>query len=613
MRDARVYLVSKGFDRLKSPDGREELKKAFTSREPFGWDEVDLVLQDIVLDDDSKTADGLELVPHYFEACPQALVFVLTSLDIESLVGSGDVNWKYVDCIISKRSLATLWYEYRRCFCERFGRMFWPDWRSIDDKHRQDRRLLRQLFGSLRKWQIEPDILWHGQNLPEMIDHANRHITALWRLTNDFIGTLMENGAANMEVISLRRWIALAIAVWMHDVGHRGDEYLAGPMDVRASHAGISERLLLRNPDAYTLGWLLSDSSIPHKPCRSNENKTDGRTVRLECRNATQCRAETEESLCLLREVGLLCRHHQSNAPLDKYSIAGMAKRGKAPSVYSLIPDMASDRVETEQFLEAMTNDRLPTPWPSGTRVRTLDEFTLHTPASFKCIAGLLRMLDALQLHRSRVGSAASIKSFNDFLDTRFRWCATERERLEHTLRAATPGTHAFTRAIGDLDALGEYELLLTTQKVHYWRQAAVHDVQVVWRWLAKGEALVDIAYTLNVQALKELELLKSTPPRVAGTGEPIYLKDVLNHSPIENHSEMQSNVSAAEISIWINNVAKEVVRPEHNSQYGDGRPVTVDGYLGVLADNVTLRVVVAGTDRTPFDREGPYVIRQSK
>lgn len=89
---------------MKSPDGREELKKAFTSREPFGWDEVDLVLQDIVLDDDSKTADGLELVPHYFEACPQALVFVLTSLDIESLVGSGDVNWKYVDCIISKRT-----------------------------------------------------------------------------------------------------------------------------------------------------------------------------------------------------------------------------------------------------------------------------------------------------------------------------------------------------------------------------------------------------------------------------------------------------------------------------------------------------------------------------
>jgi len=618
---ARVYLVSDGFDRLRFAEGREELKRAFDSPgQPFAWDEVDLVLQDIVLDDESKMADGLDLVPHYFEACPQAMVFVLTSLDIESLVGSGDVNWRYVDCIVSKSALATLWYEYRRCFRECFGRMFWPDWPLVEPN---DRTLLRDLFGSLRKWRIEPDILWHGQNLPEMIDHANRHITALWRLTNDFIGTLIERGAANKEVLSLRRRIALAVAVWMHDVGHRGDEYLAGAMDVRASHAGISERLLLRNPDAYALGWLLNASNIPHEPCGSSNG--GGRAARLECRNATKCSAAKESKLCLLREAGLLCRHHQSNAPLNDLSITRMATRGKAPSVYSLIPDTGPDpeipRIETEQFLRAMTNDSLPMPSPSGTRVRSLEDFGLKNSTPFMCVAGLLRMLDALQLHRSRVGSAASINSFNEFLETRFLWCATERRRLEHALRAAMPGTRAFNRAMGDLDALGEYELLLTTQQAHYWRQAAVHDVQILWRWNDEGEALVDIAYTLNERALAGLTGIGNTLPTINGKGQRFGLEGALKASMTSDASASLHNHLAivpikrnvAEISIWIHNVTKEVVVQEHESQYGTGPVVASVGYLGVLADNVTFRVVVADTDRNAFDRKNPYVIHQSR
>ena len=42
---------------------------------------------------------------------------------MESLVGSNDVNWRYVDCIISKDATEILPYEYRRCFL----RTIWPD------------------------------------------------------------------------------------------------------------------------------------------------------------------------------------------------------------------------------------------------------------------------------------------------------------------------------------------------------------------------------------------------------------------------------------------------------------------------------------------------------
>jgi hypothetical protein len=321
LREAEFYVVSTGFEDLKSEDRREKIPstKYVAGRweredgipSTIPWAELDLVLQDVMLGNSSGHVTGLELASFYFDACPQALVFLLTGLDIESLVVSGDVNWKFVDAVIPKDGLEGLWFEYGRCFRERFGSMFWLDWATARDP--LDRNLLRHLYCSLRKWQIEPDILWHGQNLPEMIDHANRHITALWRLTNEFVGTLIENGGADDSILDRKHRVALALAVWMHDVGHRGDEYLTESMHIRASHAGISERLLLRNPDAYSLDWLLKEVRTFHEPCGRSD--TTGRNERLKCRNREKCLG-TNENLCLLREVGLLCGHHQSNTPL---------------------------------------------------------------------------------------------------------------------------------------------------------------------------------------------------------------------------------------------------------------------------------------------------------
>ena len=606
--DAKVYLLrhKPDFDRLISADKRKGLQaeiwnltsaipKTDLPREDIPWDQLDLILQDLVLDNNEARLHGLELVAHYFEACPQALVFLLTSLDVESLVGSGDVNWRYSDAIISKDATETLTYEYRRCFRERFGRMFWPDWcRKIDET---ERKLLRGLFGSLRKWQIEPDILWHGQSLPEMIDHANRHITALWRLTNNFVGTLLENGGANDKVLSLRHRVSLAVAVWMHDVGHRGDEYIAGSMEIRASHAGISERLLLRNPKAYGLEWLLDEAFMPYASCCDADDTTKARDARLACRNETHCAQGAGTSLCLLREAGLLCRHHQSNAPLDHAALAHMAGRGKEPSVYSLMPKRT---MKAEDYLADMTNDSRPVPSPSGNLVRKLDEFKTQT--GFRCVMGLLRMLDALQLHRSRVGSAASLASFNEFLDTRFQWCHSERLRLDKALRTATPGTTAFLRTMSDLSALEEYELLLNVQYVHFWRQAVAHEAEVKWSWQPGGIGVLNVAFTLNERALAELKNMTPKLPRMDGTRSEHPIKDLL-----AEHDDAFAEIADPELNSaakrWAKNVYDEVAKEEHESQYGKGvaQPNASDrpkGYLGTLKGAITFRVTVSGTDQ---------------
>ncbi len=608
---ATFYLVEGDFEKLRTDADREELIvkvwKPLCSEAPqeawVPWneikDDIDLVLQDIVLDNDGVT--GLELVPNYFEACPQALVFLLTSLDVESLVGAGGVNWRYVDCVVSKNAMATLWYEYQRCFQERFGRMFWQDWGAATAGNR---KLLRNLFSSLRKWQIEPDILWHGQSLPEMIDHANRHITGLWRLTNDFVATLIENGGAKPQALSLPNKVALALAVWMHDVGHRGDEYVAGSMEIRASHAGISERLLLRNPDAYGLGWLRQSEHMPHKPCRSKSDTT-GCKARLECRNQAGCNGEATP-LCLLREVGLLCRHHQSNAPLDITALSHMADRGKSPSVYSLVPDSDDKSISSEGFLRGMTNEALPMPSPRGSKVLTLEHFVTSQSDGFRCLAGLLRMLDALQLHRTRVGTLASMNSYIEFLETKFAWCNSERERLETNRRSAMEGRSAFQRVSGKIHELDEYEILLKTQQVHSWRQAVVHDVDVRWRWEAGGKAAAEILFLLNERALAHLGRNEVKVPVSSASHETLKLSNILRPIKPFSSSPWPSDVDLP-VRKWIHNVNKEVVGSEHESQYPASAPKPKPGYLGVLLDDVQFRVGVAGTDRKVFSL--PYYI----
>ena len=476
MPGAEFYVVTSDFGALKA-DSYETAKakllppsswatqgdRGIQQEDPLiPWSQIDVVLQDVMLEPDTGRITGLDLVPFYFERCPQALVFLLTGLDIESLVVAGDVNWRYVDAVIPKDRIENLWFEYRRCFQERFGRMFWQPWvrLGVDDDTGQlgGRKSLRKLFGNLRKWQLEPAILGHGQGVQEMIDHAHRHVSAVWRLADDLLGTFLENcrpraassdGKTQQEHLSVPERMLFAISVWLHDIGHRGDDFLADSVDVRANHAGISEYLLLRNPEAFDIAWLMED--FCHDLCKKPAAGIPGKRL-LECRNALRCKYENGE-LCPIRKVGLLCRHHQSNAPLDENSLQHMSRKGKAPSPYSRVAvesSPGSALTSQESLALWMDPDASLVGW-KGSDIRRLNQFDLGvTKEVLISLAGLLRMLDALQLHRVRVGSLTSIDSFNAYLSTRAGWCRNELRRVEALVRTSPPGTKVYQKNLAE-------------------------------------------------------------------------------------------------------------------------------------------------------------------
>jgi hypothetical protein len=255
-------------------------------------------------------------------------------------------------------------------------------------------------------------------------------------------------------------------------------------------------------------------------------------------------------------------------------------------SAYNIIPGEQYDGPQGEQFLREMTNDPLRKSLPEGTGLRTLSDFQVRNGNGFRRIVGLLRMLDGIQLHRTRVGSAASIASFEEFLDNRFHGCESRHERLQRALTSAAPGTAAHDRAMKDLEEFKKYKNILTSQRKHFWRQAVAHEVVVLWHWKKNGEASVDVTFTLNELALRSF-------PAISLKGSKADVKELGNRAREDREEADRSGITEhpyrQEIEEWIDNVREEVILSEHTSQYPEPGNTTL-GYLGVLTPNVTFR-----------------------
>lgn len=547
-------------------------------------DQIDLVLQDQFLGASGKNPLGTELSELYFDVMPQALVFLTTGLGLESISAYGGT--RTVDRVLSKTHLAALPWYYYIVFTRTLGAMFWEPWLRADEEKDPlgSRESLRHLLGAIRRWQREPEILWHGQGLPEMVDHAHRHISDLWRFANEIVGARRDALAPAVELptgrslkgINAAERVLLALAIWLHDVGHRGDRFVTDPAAVRDVHGSISERLLLRDPSAFGLEWL---------------SKLGGDQV-SEAQNWT-ARNCLDAPLTPLRLVGLLCRHHQSSAPLTSGDVQTLHSRFKFPSDYARVAYGWNGELLTDgDVLELWTDSDADLPW-AVTDVRTLEDFSAQheqkaTDDNGKAAPGwsanllkcgcLLRFLDALHLHRCRAGSVARRRTHAHFLRERIEFSDRRQRELAALLRDTPVGSKPYLGALQELLRLRRYLDLLHVQGLHLWRQDMVNNCEAFW--IAEdGNAEIRIRYTLRRSA-QELAFGKDDEETVeklldeaaqldwdASSGAFAALKDAL--------VEVLNDEDHAEYRRWVVNFLEDVVRPEITSQPSDnGRPL---------------------------------------
>jgi hypothetical protein len=360
------------------------------------------------------------------------------------------------------------------------------------------------------------------------------------------------------------------MGTWLHDIGDRGDEHMQEPMAVRTFHAGISERLLLRNPAAYGLGWLRN--LCKYAKCKSGDGC-------LKKRNDTT--AEWDK-VCPLRRVGLLCRHHQSNAPLSAASFEKIIQKGKEISPYSRV-SVPDDATETHDDLGEWMADRQPLIGWLGSKIVSLEDFVKEPQHSFLQVAGILRMLDGTQLHRHRVGSPACIDSFNEFLATRGEWAKKEIERIDHLLASSVQGTPAHLEAVGARIRLEQYCRLVSVQFIHYWRQIAVHDLEIRLVTGEKSKRTIELGFVLDDYGLGQIHDMKPTVLLVNGDAynprkfsllkevskkhENIIINGSLKSQLAELQKETISDESKSLIGYWASHVLDDMVLSEHGSQ----------------------------------------------
>jgi len=537
---------------LKSAKELFENEKPLKAQENIKFGHIDLILQDIFLE--SGGISGTDLADLYFNVAPQAMVFFLTSMDVETLAASG--YSKKVDRIVSKQRISALMKYYYDRFYELYGPVLWPvfldakDRTIIDDPKLTDKTSIRKLLANIRSWTIEPDILFHGYALPEMVDHEFRHTLGLWKMSNRILGSYLEKYP---ERIENEERIYLSLAIWLHDIGHRGDEHHNEASDIRENHASMAESIILENHVALGINWLREVGCLKNSnlDCQSlkNRNKIKG------CNDLAE--------LCPLRIVGILCKSHQSNAPLTKEKLPGLFLKLKSPSGYCRVR-MGDNGYETNgNSQEGIDN------WLNSTEtldcfltdIRTLEEFQGGKFIKPGC---LLRWLDALHTHNEKVGSVGRVDSFNAYLEMRERYCKKRREEIEDKLNKTEEGSEAYLDYLNQRYKVDDYEQLLQNQSIHLWRSGVVRDIRGEWKWGVLGQGWrYGIVFDLyENDPFKNISNGKETIDRIVKRLCDNYIGSTTNKSGISWHDA------------WAEHVRKEIIQSELNSQLDkSGKP----------------------------------------
>lgn len=498
--------------------------------------DFDLILQDIFLE--AGGISGSDFAGLYFNVAPQAMVFFLTSMDIETLAASGYDN--KVDRLVGKERLKGIMKYYYDRFIELYGPLLWPVF--VNSKKRNKRALItdrvsvRKLLGNIRTWTMAPKILFHGFALPEMVDHEFRHTLGLWNMANKVLGPFLDRMP---EAMPNEDRILLTLAIWLHDIGHRGDEHHSTPMEIRENHGAISESLVLEHFEAFGIEWIRDFctcyKSEPSLLCLgvSNRNKKTG------------CAWRTK--VCALRELGLICRYHQSTAPLTVNKLKKLILKLKMPSPYCIVgmKDFENEVPDDNNLQIGQWLDRKKDFGWFGTDIRTLDEF--DGKDQLLKLTGMLRWLDALHTHSDKSGSTLEVKSFLSYLEMRKRYCENRIGEIDKLLDKTIVGSEAYINILAERFSLDKYSELLEVQGIHFWRSGLVRDIIGEWLW-------DDVNEKWSYRVV--FKLFSHDPLEVAGIKELIHLEDI--KTKLTGRSDAEK---------WRQHVWEEVIESEIESQ----------------------------------------------
>lgn len=328
---------------------------------------VDLVVLDAYLGEKHRHIDPADLTRALLTHYPQVPLFMLSASEDDHLVER--CLTAGADYFLNKRFAALLPY-YIHALQNKFGRLLWTAFTS--------RRYARNLLGNVRYWSHHREFLWYGDKCYHMINHAYEHMLDNWRATNEILPFVLDRWELPEDSL-----YAFCMAMWLHDIGHKGNSRHSEPYVVRDRHGIISGELVLASPGLF--GLIESngryDDSYSGAAFAKGE---DGPSVVQELAGRPQPRVSNAEL------TAILAIYHKSNGPLTAQDVSKMQGDGK------YIPDEYFETDDTVLSLEDVL------------RRRRVPEAALVLK-----LTSLFRLIDGLDIHKTRVGdhSEKSLKA----------------------------------------------------------------------------------------------------------------------------------------------------------------------------------------------------------
>lgn len=215
----------------------------------YGSDEighVDWILMDLLIKDTNgkRRITGFDALARYMERSPETPAILLTWSE-ETDVAAEALRKSNAVCVVPKRRILRVPYEMRRYMNDEVGPI-------LDCLGKSD--LQRRMLKAFRLWTTYPGILWHGEKTFHAVEHTLEHSLGLWKMSNQLLAKswnwISSEKPAQYTPELLFRFL---MAVWLHDIGHKGNETYQMADEVRSRHAWISGELVHRNPELFFL------------------------------------------------------------------------------------------------------------------------------------------------------------------------------------------------------------------------------------------------------------------------------------------------------------------------------------------------------------------------
>lgn len=314
--------------KLKCSDGEER-----------SLSEFDLILLDLHLGTDETTGQPIELtgqniLKEFIFSNPEIPVFILSSL--EDTIVIRDTLQKGADFYVPKSRLLSLPGRINNYFRE-MGE-------SLDAI--EEKMLRQNVVGNLRKWRFNKNLLWFGDKCYHMINHSFEHSQNNWNIANQILPEIIQYLRKHEEVLTLTEEdiYCFCMAIWLHDIGHKGNERYGEPHAIRDVHGLISAELMLKHPEHY--GIMDYDGSVasPYRWVSFRHPKTAPQVIRERFatlaaaekfalkNNSVKSNKETIDgihALTRLERIALICLYHKSNFPLDDDDVKTIINKGK--------------------------------------------------------------------------------------------------------------------------------------------------------------------------------------------------------------------------------------------------------------------------------------------